>query len=297
MVNPAVQPSRDGAHARRPSARGPLRRWLEVRGVVGGHRQPHALVGLTAADGTRLAGSYLAGPATTSTAVLLLHGFLAHRRKPAYAALADELADRFPVLALDHRGHGASAGRSTLGDHEAEDVAAGVAWLRRHGRAHVVVVGASMGATSALHAVARGTTPDALVTISAPAWFREEGESAALAQLRRIWERPLTRAGVRAVLGVRVAGPAAWRAPPHPAEMAASVRIPWLVVHGDDDHYFPPSDADVLHAAAPGPAVRWREPAGFGHAEDGFTSAFARRLGDAVVAVARDGRFPPRPPA
>ncbi|MTV24487.1 alpha/beta hydrolase [Nitriliruptoraceae bacterium ZYF776] len=277
---------------RTPRHRGPLRRLLEVRGVLGGHRRPHALVGLTAADGTRLAGSYLAGPPTAPTAVLLLHGFLAHRRKPAYAALADTLADRFPVLALDLRGHGGSAGSCTLGDHEAEDVAAGVAWLRDHGRTHVAIVGASMGATSALHAVASGTPADALVTISAPAWFREEGESAALAQLRRIWERPVTRAGVRAVLGVRVAGPAGWRSPPHPAEMAQAVRIPWLVVHGDDDHYFPPSDADALHAAARGPVVRWHEPAGFGHAEDGFTPSFAHRLRDAIGAVARDGRFP-----
>lgn len=262
--------------------------------MLGGHARPSALTRLTTDDGTRLTGSYLPGPAGAPTAVLLLHGFLAHRRKPAYAALADRLSVGVPVLALDLRGHGDSAGACTLGDHEVEDVAAGVAWLHRTGHPHVVIVGASMGATAALHAVSLGTPADALVTISAPAWFRESGESAALSQLRRIWEQPATRAGVRALLGVRVAGPAAWRSPPHPAEMAQRVRVPWLLVHGADDAYFPASDADALHAAARGPAVRWHEPAGFGHAEDGFTATFARRLRDAVTTVARSGRFPER---
>jgi len=151
--------------------RGPVRRCLETRGLVGSFVSAHVDTRLEAADGTRLAGSLLPGPARAPAAVLLLHGFAANRRKPAYARLADGLAQHLTVLALDLRGHGGSGGSSTLGDREAEDVAAGVRWLRRFGHRRVVLVGVSMGATAVLHAASRGSRVDAVVTVSAPAYL------------------------------------------------------------------------------------------------------------------------------
>lgn len=296
MVTPDVQPPEPYGPAgpSRPTPRrGPVRRYLETRGVLGGHRGMHATTRLHAADGTRLAGTYLPGPPASPTAVLLLHGFAANRRKPAYARLADGLAQQVPVLALDLRGHGGSGGICTLGDHEVVDVEAGLTWLRRLGHRHVVTVGLSMGATSALHAASLGADTDAVVAVSAPAWFRDVPDTDALRRLHAVWQRPVARAGLRVALGVRLAGPAAWRSPPHPAEMAARISRPLLVVHGADDAYFPPSDADDLAAAAAGPVALWQEPAGFGHAEDGLTDEVIARLRAAIVAVATTGRFPP----
>src|SRR5690606_15181145 len=89
-----------------PPRRGPVRRYLEARGVLGGHAAAHSHTRLVAADGTHLAGTLLAGPADAPGAVLLLHGFAANRRKPAYARLADGLSRACGVLALDLRGHG-----------------------------------------------------------------------------------------------------------------------------------------------------------------------------------------------
>jgi uncharacterized protein len=282
-------------HVQPPPPRGPLRRYLETRGLVGGHALEHATTRLRSADGTALEGTYLPGPVTgAATSVLLLHGFAANRRKPAYARLADGLAREVPVLALDLRGHGGSGGSCTLGDREAADVEAGLAWLRALGHGHVVTVGLSMGATSALHAASLGAPTDAVVAVSGPAWFRDVPETDPMRRLHAIWVRPVARAGLRVALGVRLSGPDAWRSPPHPADMAAKVRVPLLVVHGDDDAYFPPSDADDLADAAAGPAVRWHEPAGFGHAEDGVDDGFVDRLLDAVVTVATSGRFPER---
>jgi pimeloyl-ACP methyl ester carboxylesterase len=273
-----------------------LRRYLETRGVIGGHAEPHATSRLLASDGTRLVATYLPGPSTSSTAVLVAHGFAAHRRKPAYARLADGLSHAFPVLSLDLRGHGGSGGVSTLGDREHLDVRAGLDWLHAVGHDRVVAVGSSMGATAVLHAASLGAPFDAVVTVSGPAWFRAEPDTEPLRRLHTLWEGRAGRAGLRWLLGVRVAGPAVWQHPPHPAQMASNVRVPLLAVHGADDGYFPPGDADALRAAARGPSVVWHEPAGFGHAEDGLNPEFVHRLATAIGEVARTGRFPVRGP-
>jgi uncharacterized protein len=257
---------------------------------------------LRADDGTRLAGTYLPGPGagvmaaggSASTAVLLLHGFGANHRKPAYARLATGLARRVPVLAVDLRGHGRSGGRSTLGVHEIGDVAAGVRWLRAFGHDEVVLVGLSMGGTAALHATAAGVPVAGVVTVSAPAWFRDRAETPPMQRLEGMWHSPSQRLLLRLLVGITLAGPEAWRSPPHPAEMAAAIRVPLLVVHGLDDPYFPASDARALVAARGDGAVLWEEPAGFGHAEDGLTPGFVAALGDAIVEVAGSGRFPAR---
>jgi uncharacterized protein len=94
--------------------------------------------------------------------------------------------------------------------------------------------------------------------------------------------------------GVALDGPAAWSDPPHPESMAGSIAAPLLIVHGDDDTYFPGDDADLLAGGANVPAVVWHEPTGFGHAEDGFTPAFVARLAAAIAEVAATGRFPDR---
>lgn len=276
-----------------PAARGPLRRFLETRGLLGGHGHPHVHVRIVASDATPLVGSWLPGPDASAPAVVLAHGFAAHRRKPSYARLADGLAAHAHVLAIDLRGHGASGGQSTFGDREALDVDAAVAWLRARGHARVVVVGASMGATSVLHAVATGTRVEAAVVVSAPAIIDEDPASEVMQRLQRHWRSPVSRAGMRWAIGVRVVHPARWQRPGHPRDLAAHVDVPLLAVHGEDDAYFPATDARAICDATPTSRF-WLEPAGFGHAEDGFTAAFADRLGAAISVALHRGRFPDR---
>jgi uncharacterized protein len=277
-----------------PLRRGRVQAFLETRGLVGGHAAAHVHVRLRADDGTALAATFLPGPRTDAPAIVLVHGFAAHRRKPAYARLADRLTAVAHVLAVDLRGHGRSAGLTTLGDREALDVEAGVQWLRERGHRKVVLVGASMGATAALHALARGTEADAAVVVSAPAVLEDEPASVPMQRLKRLWESPVSRAGMRWAIGVRVVHPARWQRPDHPRDLATAVAVPLLVVHGEDDAYFPVSDALLLTAAATTSCL-WLEPSGFGHAEDGFTDAFADRLGAAVLEALSSGRFPVAP--
>lgn len=284
----------DAAAAAPRARRGPVRRFLETRGMIGTHEAPHVETRLRADDGTRLAGTYLPGPGSDAPAVLLLHGFAAHRKKPSYARFADVLSAYANVLSIDLRGHGGSGGASTLGDREAMDALAGVRWLRAYGHPWVALVGVSMGGTAAFNAVRGPAGVDALVSVSAPARLREVPETEPMRRLRDIWETPWKRHGMRVLINVRVVGPAQWNAPPHPEDAATQVAVPVLVVHGVDDPYFPIADAESIAARSAGASALWREPPGFGHAEDGMTRAFADRLGRAIAHARVTGRFPER---
>ncbi|MFN2555718.1 MAG: alpha/beta hydrolase [Nitriliruptorales bacterium] len=272
--------------------RGSIRRLLEVRGAVGGHRAPHHEIDLTAADGTRVRASWLPGPGPEAPAVVIAHGFAAHRRKPSYALLADCLSGFAHVLSLDLRGHGGSDGRCTFGDREALDVAAGVSWLRAAGQRRIVTIGVSMGAASVLHALAEGVTVDATVTVSAQAELGST-ETPPLRRLNRIWRSDWRRLGMRVVTGVRVVPPAEWSPYPHPRDLAGKIEVPWLIVHGRDDHFFPSGHAETLHDRAAGAATLWLEHR-FGHAEEGLTPAFSIALGNAIRQALTSGRFPER---
>ena len=285
--------------------KGPLRRLLDVRGFVPGFEVPHRDVSFQTRDGVRLAASYLPGPASSAAtpAVIVLHGFGSHRRKPAYAFLAERLSVSAAVLAVDLRGHGQSGGWSTLGLAETLEAAAAAAWLRREGHRWIGILGVSMGATAALRAAgtATGGTYDAVCTISAVArWGRRD--TPAMRQLTKAVTVAGYRQAYRAALGVRIAAsawpdtsPAAdprhW--PLQPVEAAGRIApTPLLVVHGVDDHYFGPDEALALQAAAGPGAMLWLEPPGFGHAEDGLTPAFVGRLRRALDTVASTGVWP-----
>jgi uncharacterized protein len=287
----------------------PLRRVLDVWGIgVPPPAAAHDVIALRTRDGVDLVADLLHGPARPTPgsadrapsgrgpAVVLLHGFAAHRRKPAYGRLAARLARDAAVLVPDLRGHGASAGRSALGDREVHDVRAAAAHLRRAGYGPVALVGASMGATAALRAA--GQTPgiaDAVVAISAPSAFVRSGGVPAVAVLARMVTSPAWRAVLSAALRVRVVP--AWSDPAPSVHLVGAITpTPLLLVHGDDDGWFGVDHLDALEAAAGAPTAVWREPAGFGHAEDGFSPRFCDRLAEALAAVRADGRFPAAPP-
>ncbi len=262
--------------------------------MLGGHRTTAETIALTAADGVPLAASLLPGPSATGAGVVLAHGFAAHRRKPAYARLADGLAVRFTVLSLDLRGHGSSGGACTLGDREALDVAAAVDGLRRRGHGPLAAIGVSMGGTAVMHALAtRDLGIAAAVVVSSPARLGRV-ETEPLAFLDGVWRTPWKRRALELVSGVRLVGPERWAGMDHPERLAARVAAPLLVVHGADDHFFPLEDAHALARASRGEAVVWVEPPGFGHAEDGLSRRFARRVGRALEIAFATGSFPPR---
>lgn len=277
--------------------RSPLRRAAHCWGLTPGIGAPHSDVVITTPDGVRLRASYL-GASDAQQAVVVAPGFAGHRTKPAYALLAERLAERVAVLSVDLRGHGGSGGRCTFGAAEVLDVMAAARWLRDRGHHWVGAIGASMGGTAVLRAagLARAAPFDAVCAISAPAVWGLNTTPAMRSLTRTItvgWYGAL----VGALVHVRI-GRSPWSVQPGPrppVELVDAIApVPLLLVHGEDDHYFPAEQARLLYAAAGEPRTLWIEPAGFGHAEDGFRRPFADRLAAAVADAAVTGRWPDR---
>jgi pimeloyl-ACP methyl ester carboxylesterase len=230
-------------------------------------------IALTTADGVAL--SALAyGPPTAPVAIVFGHGFTGSQRNRKVLELVHALVTRgFAVYTADFRGHGASAGRSTYGEREVQDLEAVVAEARgRHER--IVTVGASMGAFVALRHVGLGGKVDAVVAISSPAFAsipkmpraRMLGRLVRSERGRRLLARHGTR--VEPFAPVSVA----------PIELAPAIApTPVAIVHGTRDRYVPLSDAEALHEQLGSPRRLVVLP-DFGHGEAGFGPGFVEVL-------------------
>lgn len=212
--------------------------------------------------------------------MVLAHGFLGHRTKPRILALADALAEQLPVFVFDLRGHGESGGRCTGSALEALDVSAVDSHVRSLGHTRVVTVGGSLGGIAVLRAAADLGAGDAVVAISVPAdWAgRTRPVRTATWRLGSPVGRALARAATRTRIDRR------WENPEPPVELVTRIRVPLLIVHGDDDHFFPIEDARRVFAAAREPKRLIVVP-GFGHAEDGYTREFGARLAGEIGAL------------
>jgi pimeloyl-ACP methyl ester carboxylesterase len=92
-------------------------------------------------------------------------------------------------------------------------------------------------------------------------------------------ERRLGRLVTRKLLNTRIQGGRWDPVPVPPAEAAARISpVPLLIVHGDQDGYFPVEHAQQIYAAAREPKDLWVIP-GFGHAEAAASTALLDRIG------------------
>jgi pimeloyl-ACP methyl ester carboxylesterase len=239
----------------------------------GGYRGAHSHVWFDTSDDVRLAGTLLPS-AGGETAVVVVHGFNGYRTKPKIRTLAEGLARRFPVLVFDLRGHGQSGGWCTGGELEALDVHAAVEFMRRRGYARIVTVGASLGGIAVILAAGGPGDADAVVAISTPARWGT-ADTKAVRRMTWVFTHEVGRVLFRRLFGTRIN--LEWGNPAPPLEAVAKIDAPILIVHGADDHFFPASDAEALYANAPDPK-RLKLIERFGHAEDGFTDAFAAEL-------------------
>jgi pimeloyl-ACP methyl ester carboxylesterase len=180
------------------------------------------------------------------------------------------------VLSPDFRGHGRSGGTTTAGDLETLDLAAAVAWLRARGHQKVAVIGFSMGGSVVLrYAGSAANDADAAVAVSSPGMWFERG-TRAMRRVHFVLENAAGRALLRVTKGVRVSGGSWETIPAAPHEVAGEITVPLLLVHGEDDAYFPPRHIEALAAAAPDATV-WIEP-GMGHAESATSPELVQRI-------------------
>ncbi len=233
-------------------------------------------------------------------AVVLLPGFSGCSGRPGVDRVARALAAYADVLVVDLRGHGASAGLSTMGDREVFDVDAAVGEMRSRGYEAVVTVGWSLGGTCALrHAALVGEqlhlrsalhAADAVVTVSSAGWWFYRG-TAPMRRLHWLVQTALGRQVARRAFGVRVDSTGWGATPLDPTEAAARLSVPLLVVHGDADGYLPVGHARAIAAAAGSGAELWEVP-GFGHAEEAADAELLARIGEALPGLVARGRAP-----
>ena len=239
-------------------------------------------------DGVPIDAAHL--PRDGDLAIVLAHGFTLSWQHGHVWRVANRFNRLAGVVTFDFRGHGRSGGLSTMGDREIRDLDVAVAYTRELGYQRIAVVGFSMGASIVVRYAGLIGGVDAAVSVSGPGRWYYRGT----APMRRVhWavERRAGRLVTRTWLKTRVS-PVPWNpVPVPPAEAAAQVApIPFLVVHGDQDEYFPVEHAHQIYDAAQEPKELWVVP-GFGHAESGASNSLVDRIGDWVRQAALPGSY------
>ncbi|MGX1561412.1 alpha/beta hydrolase [Streptomyces sp. NPDC055506] len=214
---------------------------------------------------------------------VVAHGFTGAVDRPHVRRVAETFARHGAVVTFSFRGHGASGGRSTVGDREVLDLAVAVQWARELGHARVATVGFSMGGSVVLrYAALYEAGTDAVVSVSAPARWYYRG-TAPMRRLHWLVTRPEGRAVSRYGFGTRIHHRDWDPVPLSPVEAAARIApTPLLIVHGDADGYFPLDHPRMLAAAAGDQGELWLEP-GMGHAENAADDALLARIAEWAV--------------
>jgi hypothetical protein len=276
--------------------RGFLRAW--VRNYVVAPRYANARDGfVTTDDGLRLHTVSLLGPPDCGVTALVAPGFGHWHRHAKVVEFATALSAHANVVVVELRAPGDSEGVSTLGSVESVDVAAAVAGVPVD--QSLVLVGVSLGAAASLvysgTAADRGLRkPDAVVSISGPAWWTPERPRRGAARLLRAASSGVSRGGLRLFMRVRLIDVDGfdWC---DPIDVVSGIApAPLLLVHDPDDWYFGADQVTALAARAGASTTVWWRP-DTGHASDLFDAALYERLASDVIApiAARAGSATP----
>ena len=231
---------------------------------------------LVTEDGIPIDAVHLPGPGDLG--IVVAHGFTLNWQRPAVWKVATRLSRFGGVVSFDFRGHGRSGGRSTVGDQEIKDLDVAVAYARELGYTEVATVGFSMGASIVLRHAGLIGGVDAVVAVSGPGRWYYRGTKP-MRRVHRGIEHRLGRMILAGFMNTRISNGRWDPDPVPPAEAAALIApTPLLIVHGDQDAFFPVDHAHDLYEAAREPRELWIVP-GFGHAESASGPALIDRIG------------------
>ena len=225
---------------------------------------------IRADDGVRLAGWFLPRPG--APAIVLLHGYPAE--KADLLPLAGALAPEFATLLVDQRYFGASEGAATtLGFRERADLKRVLDFLDARGAPAVGVFGFSLGGAVALLTAAEDPRVRAIVAYAPFADLKALGHE--LYGWMWLARYPFVEAMLlwsRLIFGADITRPS-------PAEAAARLTVPVLLVHSREDEQIPFRHAERLRAAlAANPRAEFEFMARGRHGElpPGFEGRLAR---------------------
>jgi uncharacterized protein len=236
----------------------------------GDYRLAVESVAIRADDGVRLAGWFLPRPG--APAVILLHGYPAE--KADLLPIASALAPEFATLLVDQRYFGDSEGRvTTLGFRERHDLKRMLDFVESRGVRAVGVFGFSLGGAVALLTAAEDPRIRAIVAYAPFADLRTLGRE--LYGWMWLARYPFVEAMLmwsRLLLGADITRPT-------PAEAAARVAVPVLLVHSRQDEQIPFRHAERLRAALaanPKAEFEFMDHGRHGELGPGFESRLAR---------------------
>jgi alpha-beta hydrolase superfamily lysophospholipase len=250
--------SRDGQATRKPEELGPLDKlWVLVTGPTvprPRNRRTPSEVGLLSTThvfpghaGAPIE-AWLVPAASSPGVVLMFHGHAAAKSSLLPAARAfHELG--WSTLLVDFYGSGGSGGEGTsIGFHEAEDVAGAFRYAQRLG-GRLVLYGQSMGAAAIMKAVHDASLTPAGVILEAPF---DRFDRTVHRRFHALGVPAFPAAPLLLAWGGVVAGFDPWAFAP--VNDAGALRAPLLLVHGGADPYITTDEARSIVAGARGPA-------------------------------------------
>lgn len=200
----------------------------------------------------------------SDSVVIICPGFYNSKDNRWMRKTAEMVFSRYDAMIFDFRGHGKSEGLFTWSAKEDMDVDAVVNFAKSLGYRKIGILAFSLGAASALTAVARGNSVDSMVLISCPSNFNAIDFN--------FWE-PGMFSDLKDNIECKWQGKGArtgnfFLAKTKPIESIKNIKnTPILLIHGKNDWVIKPRHSEKLFAAAATPYKKIEIIKGGLHAE------------------------------